>query len=123
VLTSCVPGNEDGNADMVVNAGAGRYAPRLRDLVAEVGRLRRDPAALATMRAASASLSRPEAAAEIASLLALLAGSRSAPAEHSSPGVCRRAVGTKPFGHLSPGLPGYGPSRQVGSERARLYAT
>jgi UDP-N-acetylglucosamine:LPS N-acetylglucosamine transferase len=74
VLTSCVPGNEDGNADMVVSAGAGRYAPRLRDLVAEVGRLRRDPAALAAMRAASASLSRPEAAADIASLLALLAG-------------------------------------------------
>jgi len=76
VLTSCVPGNEDGNVDMVVSAGAGRYAPRLGDLVAEVGRLRRDPAALAAMRAASASLSRPEAAAEIASLLALLAATR-----------------------------------------------
>jgi 1,2-diacylglycerol 3-beta-galactosyltransferase len=74
VLTSWVPGNEDGNADMVVSAGAGRYAPRLRDLVVEVGWLRRDPAALAAMRAASASLSRPAAAAEIASLLARLAG-------------------------------------------------
>jgi len=102
VLTSCVPGNEDGNADMVVSAGAGRYAPRLRDLVAEVGRLRRDPAALAAMRAASASLSRPEAAAEIASLLALLAGVPGPVAGGGS------APAAQPFGHLSPGLPGSG---------------
>jgi hypothetical protein len=98
---------------MVVSAGAGRYAPRLRDLVAEVDRLRRDPAALAAMRAASASLSRPEAAAEIASLLALLAGVAGPVAGGGS------APAAQPFGHLSPGLPGYRPSRQVGSERAR----
>jgi 1,2-diacylglycerol 3-beta-galactosyltransferase len=87
VLTSWVPGNEDGNADMVVSGGAGRYAPRPRDLVVEVGRLRRDPAALAAMRAASASLSRPGAAAEIASLLARLAGVPTAPAGRAAPVV------------------------------------
>jgi 1,2-diacylglycerol 3-beta-galactosyltransferase len=74
VLTSCVPGQEEGNIEFVVSAGAGRYAPRPRDLVAEVGRLRRNPAALAAMRAASAGLSRPRAAADIAGLLADLTG-------------------------------------------------
>jgi len=74
VLTSYLPGQEEGNAEFVVSAGAGRYAPRLRDLVTEIGWLRRSPAALAEMRAASAALSRPGAAAGIASLLAGLAG-------------------------------------------------
>jgi len=74
VLTSCVPGQEEGNIEFVVSAGAGRYAPRPRDLVAEVGWLRRNPAALAAMRAAAAGLSRPGAAADIAGLLADLAG-------------------------------------------------
>jgi UDP-N-acetylglucosamine:LPS N-acetylglucosamine transferase len=60
--------------EFVVSAGAGRYAPRPRDLVAEIGSLRRDPAALAVMRAASAGLSRPGAAADIARLLAGAAG-------------------------------------------------
>jgi 1,2-diacylglycerol 3-beta-galactosyltransferase len=74
VLTSYVPGQEEGNAEFVVSAGAGRYAPRLRDLVAEIRWLRHNPAALATMRAASARLSRPDAAADIAGLVAGLAG-------------------------------------------------
>ncbi len=73
ILTSCLPGQEEGNAEFVVSAGAGSYAPRLRDLVAEVARLRADPGALAAMRAAAAGLSRPGAAAEIAGLLAGLA--------------------------------------------------
>ena len=73
VLTSYLPGQEEGNPEFVVSAGAGRYAPRLRDLVTEVGRLRRDPAALAAMRAASAGLARPGAAADVAGLLAGLA--------------------------------------------------
>jgi len=105
VLTSCVPGNEDGNADMVVSAGAGRYAPRLRDLVAEVGRLRRDPAALAAMRAASASLSRPGAAAEIACLLAQLAAEPGlAAGAGSAPAAQPWLVGPAPAGtHSAPG--------------------
>ena len=70
VLTSYVPGQEKGNAEYVTEAGAGLYAPSPRRLAAEVGRLRRDPVALAEMRAAAVKLSRPGAAADIARLLA-----------------------------------------------------
>jgi 1,2-diacylglycerol 3-beta-galactosyltransferase len=77
LLTSHVPGQEEGNIEFVVRAGAGRYAPRPSDLVAEVRRLQRDPAMLAAMRAAAAGLSRPSAAADIAGLLAGLAGQAS----------------------------------------------
>lgn len=70
VLTSYVPGQEEGNVEFVVEAGAGIRAPRTRQLAAEIGRLRDDPAALATMRAASGGLGRPGAAADIARLLA-----------------------------------------------------
>jgi 1,2-diacylglycerol 3-beta-galactosyltransferase len=86
VLTSYLPGQEEGNAAFVVSAGAGRYAPGRRDLVAEIRRLRRDPAALAAMRAASAGLSRPGAAAEIARVLAGLAGGPAAGDRESGPG-------------------------------------
>jgi hypothetical protein len=58
----------------VVAAGAGRHAPGVRQLVHEIHWLRRDPGAVQTMRAASARLSRPRAAAEIATLLADLVG-------------------------------------------------
>ena len=74
VLTSHVPGQEEGNTEFVVAAGAGRYVPGVRQLVHEIGRLRRDPTAVDTMRTASARLSRPSAAAEIATLLADLVG-------------------------------------------------
>jgi 1,2-diacylglycerol 3-beta-galactosyltransferase len=70
ILTSRVPGQEEGNAEFVVTAGAGSYAPRPRQLAAEVARLRRDPAALARMRAAAAQAGRPHAAADIAHLIA-----------------------------------------------------
>ena len=70
VLTSYLPGQEEGNVEFVVQAGAGSYAPSSRGLAAEIGRLRDDPAALAAMRAASALAGRPRAAADIAGLLA-----------------------------------------------------
>jgi 1,2-diacylglycerol 3-beta-galactosyltransferase len=73
VLTSFVPGQEEGNASYVTAAGAGVYAPHPRQLAAEIGRLRRDPAALAVMREASARVGRPEAAGAIALLLAATA--------------------------------------------------
>ena len=73
VLTSFVPGQEKGNAEFVTGAGAGVYAPRPRQLAAEIGRLRRDPAALAAMRDASVRAGRPGAAADIARFLADLA--------------------------------------------------
>jgi 1,2-diacylglycerol 3-beta-galactosyltransferase len=70
VLTSYLPGQEEGNAEFVVEAGAGSYAHRPGDLAAEIARLWADPAALAVMRAATARISRPRAAADIADLLA-----------------------------------------------------
>jgi 1,2-diacylglycerol 3-beta-galactosyltransferase len=77
VLTSFVPGQEKGNAEFVTDSGAGLYAPRPRQLAAEVGRLRRDPVALGAMRDASARAGRPGAAVDIARFIAELA----APAE------------------------------------------
>ena len=74
LLTSCVPGQEQGNAEFVVSAGAGRSVPRPRDMVADLTWLREHPDVLARMRQASAAISRPEAATEIADLLADLAG-------------------------------------------------
>ena len=81
LLTSRLPGQEDGNVELVVSAGAGRYVPRMTDLVREISRLRADPAALEAMRAASARLARPRAAAGAAALIAELAGT--APLDHS----------------------------------------
>jgi 1,2-diacylglycerol 3-beta-galactosyltransferase len=80
IVSSSVPGQEDGNADVVVTAGAGRYAPGPADVVREICRLRRAPAALEAMRAASARLGRPGAAPAIAALLAgLIEASAPAP--------------------------------------------
>jgi 1,2-diacylglycerol 3-beta-galactosyltransferase len=73
VLTSFVPGQERGNAEFVAGAGAGVYAPRTRQLAAEIRRLRRDPDALAAMRDASVRAGRPRAATDIARFLADLA--------------------------------------------------
>jgi 1,2-diacylglycerol 3-beta-galactosyltransferase len=74
VLTSYVPGQEKGNAEFVTGAGAGVFAPRPRQLAAEIGRLRRDPGALAAMREASVRVGRPRAATDIARFLAGLSG-------------------------------------------------
>jgi 1,2-diacylglycerol 3-beta-galactosyltransferase len=83
LLTSHLPGQEDGNVELVVTAGAGRYVPRVTDLVREIARLRADPSALEAMRAASARLARPHAAAETATLIAGLA--QTAPAVRPAP--------------------------------------
>lgn len=74
VLTSHLPGQEHGNTEFVVRAGAGRPARTVRSLVGEVQRLRDDHAAVARMRLASARLARPGAADRIAAELAALAG-------------------------------------------------
>ena len=74
VLTSHVPGQERGNTEFVTGAGAGRRARGVRRLLAEIEDLRADPGRLAVMRAASAGLGRPDAAAGIAEAIAGLAG-------------------------------------------------
>jgi 1,2-diacylglycerol 3-beta-galactosyltransferase len=78
LLTSYVPGQEAGNAELVARAAAGRALPGVRELVAEIGRLRQDPAAVDAMRTASARMSRPGVAADIATLIADLAAGRAA---------------------------------------------
>lgn len=72
LITSHLPGQEEGNTELAVAAGAARYAPKARDLVREVERLRHDPNALTSMRRGSARLGRPGAAGEVAALLAAL---------------------------------------------------
>lgn len=69
VLTGHLPGQEKGNTELVVDAGAGVHAPNVRRLVAEIDRLRRDPAAVEAMRAASARLASPHAAAHVAAMV------------------------------------------------------
>jgi 1,2-diacylglycerol 3-beta-galactosyltransferase len=73
LLTSHLPGQERGNTELVVTAGAGRPARGVRELVSQIDWLRRDPAAAQAMRLASARLGRPAAAAQIAAVLAGLA--------------------------------------------------
>jgi 1,2-diacylglycerol 3-beta-galactosyltransferase len=92
LLTKHVPGQEKGNTEFVVGAGAGRHVPGLSEMVAEVGALRADPAAVDVMRAASARLSRPHAAAVIAQLIARTLGGQAAPgSDHAAYGVDRAA--------------------------------
>jgi 1,2-diacylglycerol 3-beta-galactosyltransferase len=104
VLTSFVPGQEKGNAEFVTGAGAGVYAPRPRQLAAEIGRLRRDPDSLARMRAAAVRVSRPRAAADIARFLADLSG--------------RQQSGQQQWGQPQSGQPQAGGPQQPGQARS-----
>jgi len=75
LLTSHLPGQERGNVDFVVDTGAGRYAPRLADMVDAVRELSRPgSASLAAMREALRHAARPQATAQIADLIVRLAG-------------------------------------------------
>jgi len=76
LLTSHLPGQERGNTEFVTAAGAGLRVRGVRRLLAEIGRLRADRAALDAMRAASAGLGRPDAAGATAGLIATLAQPR-----------------------------------------------
>jgi 1,2-diacylglycerol 3-beta-galactosyltransferase len=72
LLTGHIPGQERGNTEIVTGAGAGLRVPGVRQLVAEIGRLRHDRAAIDAMGVASARLGRPGAADVIARLIAAL---------------------------------------------------
>jgi 1,2-diacylglycerol 3-beta-galactosyltransferase len=73
LLSSRLPGQEAGNIGVVTAAGAGRQARSVRRLLAEIGALSDDHGRLEAMRAASAALARPGAAAQVAELIASLA--------------------------------------------------
>jgi 1,2-diacylglycerol 3-beta-galactosyltransferase len=70
LLTGHVPGQERGNAEVVVGGGAGRLVRNGRALLREISALRGDPGAREAMRAAATRLARPGAAAEMACYLA-----------------------------------------------------
>jgi len=74
LLTSYVPGQERGNIDFVVDTGAGRWVPRLRDMVDAVRELSAPgSASLAAMRESLRHAARPHATAQIADLVVRLA--------------------------------------------------
>ena len=74
IITSHLPGQEEGNTELAVaeRSGTARFHPW--DVVREVQRLHSNPLALSAMCQASARASRPQAALEIAALVAALSG-------------------------------------------------
>lgn len=70
LLPAHLPGQEAGNADLAVAAGAARRVQGRRDLLRQIDALRGDPAAVAAMRAAAVRSARPHAAVHIAELVA-----------------------------------------------------
>ena len=81
LVTSHLPGQERGNTELVVRAGAAAHTPRVEDVLRAVARLKGDPDALGDMRRASSALARPDAARRVASLIAGLTSSPEARAE------------------------------------------
>lgn len=73
IITSHLPGQEAGNTELAVAAGAARRANGVHRLVQEVRSLRSDPATLSAMQAASERLTDPDAAGRVASLIDQLA--------------------------------------------------
>ena len=79
VLYSRLPGQEDGNVAYVVKKKAGVWAPRPHQVVDAVRRWVDDPAALQTAAKASRKVAKPDAARQIAQIIADRAGVYSAP--------------------------------------------
>jgi 1,2-diacylglycerol 3-beta-galactosyltransferase len=93
LLTSHLPGQETGNTEIVTRAGAGCRARSVRQLLAEVDSLRRDQGRADAMRAASARLGQPAAAADIAELIAGLTPAALPPATDRAGTVGVREAG------------------------------
>lgn len=79
VLPSHLPGQEAGNTELAVAAGAARRVRGRQQLVREVDRLRQDTVAMAAMRAAAVRFGRPQAALRIAELVADQAWAKTLP--------------------------------------------
>ncbi len=73
ILYHCLPGQEEGNVQHVIEGGAGVWAPRPHLAVEALAHLVRDPEARRRMAAASAALAHPEAARVVADRVAALA--------------------------------------------------
>ena len=78
LLTSHLPGQEQGNADLVLRAGAGRSARGVRGMLAELAAMRADEEILTGLRAGAAALAKPDAAAHAAAQIARLTRTRPA---------------------------------------------
>jgi 1,2-diacylglycerol 3-beta-galactosyltransferase len=79
LLTSYLPGQERGNVEWVADVGAGRYVPRVTQLVDAVAELSVPGSThLDAMRRAVRQVARPDATARIASLIAGFAATQSA---------------------------------------------
>jgi 1,2-diacylglycerol 3-beta-galactosyltransferase len=76
LLTSHLPGQERGNAALVVRASAGQTVRGASGMVRVLALLRADPERLAAMAAASRALARPGAAAAVADVIAGLCEER-----------------------------------------------
>ena len=74
VLYARLPGQEDGNVAYVVEKRAGVWAPRPHQVVEAVSRWVNEPAALATAAEASRRVAKPDAARQIARIIADRAG-------------------------------------------------
>jgi 1,2-diacylglycerol 3-beta-galactosyltransferase len=70
LLTSHLPGQERGNTTLVLRADAGRTARGVSAMTRELTRMRADQALLAGLRAGCQRLARPEAAADVAAMIA-----------------------------------------------------
>jgi UDP-N-acetylglucosamine:LPS N-acetylglucosamine transferase len=74
LLTWYVPGQERGNLEWLVDSGAGRYVPGMRQLVDAVAELSAPGSpGLAAMRSAVAASARPDATERIAGLVTAMA--------------------------------------------------
>ena len=74
ILYSRLPGQEDGNVSFVTEVGAGFWAPRPQQIVAQLAVLLGEPRRYALAAAACRQLARPQAARQIARLIAERAG-------------------------------------------------
>jgi 1,2-diacylglycerol 3-beta-galactosyltransferase len=74
LLTSYVPGQEQGNADLVVHAGAGLFTPSIGQLLESIQQLRANRDVLDALRAAATRSARPDAARHVADEVTALAG-------------------------------------------------
>jgi 1,2-diacylglycerol 3-beta-galactosyltransferase len=100
LLAGHLAGQETGNTEIVVRAGAGRPIRGRRQLRAQIEDLQSNPARLDRMRVAAVRLGRPAAAAEIADFLAersrvhaLQAGSSESRSDRAAAGVARPTQG------------------------------
>jgi len=70
VMYACLPGQEQGNVDYVLDGKAGVWAPDPETVVSQIRHLTQDPMSRKAMADASRRLARPNAAREIARVLA-----------------------------------------------------